>query len=98
MKHLFRNMSFKTPHRQGQPAPAHGVSRERSRAQSAKASVHSAKASVHRTWQERQLEVTDPKAMRALAHPVRIELLRLLREPRTATECADAIGESPQSC
>jgi DNA-binding transcriptional ArsR family regulator len=36
--------------------------------------------------------------MRALAHPVRIELLRVLREPRTATECAEALGESPQSC
>ena len=58
----------------------------------------STSASLRRRWRENQLELTDPRAMRALAHPVRIELLRLLREPRTATECAEAVGESPQSC
>jgi predicted ArsR family transcriptional regulator len=37
--------------------------------------------------------------MRALAHPVRIELLRVLRsEAKTATQCAEEVGESPQSC
>ena len=46
-----------------------------------------------------QLEVTDPRAMRALAHPVRLDLLTTLSaEPLTATECAERVGESPQSC
>jgi DNA-binding transcriptional ArsR family regulator len=46
-----------------------------------------------------QLELTDAHAMRALAHPVRIELLAALGAgPLTATECAERVGESPQSC
>lgn len=46
-----------------------------------------------------QLELDDPRAIRALAHPVRLDLLSALRdEPRTATECAELVGESPQSC
>jgi DNA-binding transcriptional ArsR family regulator len=46
-----------------------------------------------------QLEITDPRAMRALAHPVRLELLAALSAgPLTATECAERVGESPQSC
>jgi predicted transcriptional regulator len=46
-----------------------------------------------------QLQLTDPRAMRAVAHPVRIELLRALaKEPKTATQCAELVGESPQSC
>jgi DNA-binding transcriptional ArsR family regulator len=46
-----------------------------------------------------QLEITDPRAMRALAHPVRLELLAALSaEPLTATQCAERVGESPQSC
>jgi DNA-binding transcriptional ArsR family regulator len=46
-----------------------------------------------------QLEITDPRAMRALAHPVRLELLAALGTgPLTATQCAERVGESPQSC
>jgi predicted transcriptional regulator len=52
-----------------------------------------------RKWQDNQLQLTDPKAMRALAHPLRIQLLRALTgEPKTATQCAELVGESPQSC
>lgn len=42
----------------------------------------------------------DPRAMRALAHPVRLRLLEELtiRGPRTATQCAELVGESPSSC
>jgi DNA-binding transcriptional ArsR family regulator len=37
--------------------------------------------------------------MRALAHPVRLDLLTALSDgPLTATECAERVGESPQSC
>ena len=85
MKGYFRNVSFTRSSDRGR-----GVSRERSAPRSGSASAH---------WQENQLELTDPRAMRALAHPVRIELLRALRiEAKTATQCAEEVGESPQSC
>src|SRR5215218_904833 len=46
---------------------------------------------------EKPSEVTDPKAMRALAHPVRIALLEALTIHRqlTATEAGERVGESP---
>lgn len=44
--------------------------------------------------------LTDPRTMRALAHPVRIALVELLTVdgPQTATEAAERIGESPSNC
>ncbi|NUT92679.1 MAG: helix-turn-helix transcriptional regulator [Saccharothrix sp.] len=44
--------------------------------------------------------IRDPKALRALAHPFRWRLITLLGEegPRTATQCAQATGESVASC
>lgn len=49
---------------------------------------------------QRTIELTDPRALRAVAHPIRLELIGLLRRsaPLTATQCADRIGESPASC
>src|SRR3954466_8129577 len=46
------------------------------------------------------IELTDPRALRAVAHPIRLELIGLLRRsgPLTATEAAARIGESPASC
>jgi DNA-binding transcriptional ArsR family regulator len=48
----------------------------------------------------RTVELTDPRALRAVAHPIRLELIGLLRRsgPLTATEAAARIGESPASC
>jgi DNA-binding transcriptional ArsR family regulator len=45
------------------------------------------------------LELTDPRAMRALAHPARLGILELLHSNGTAnaTECAREIGGSPQA-
>jgi predicted ArsR family transcriptional regulator len=42
----------------------------------------------------------DPRALRALTHPVRLALLEALdREgPLTATQAADLLGESPANC
>jgi DNA-binding transcriptional ArsR family regulator len=41
-------------------------------------------------------QVTDPRAMRALAHPVRLSLLEALTDgPLTATEAGERVGESP---
>ena len=43
---------------------------------------------------------SDPERMRALTHPLRLELLDYLRDVReaTATECAAQVGESVASC
>lgn len=51
------------------------------------------------TWDE-PLKLTDPKAMRALAHPVRMELLDLLAVAGTltATQAGEILGESPANC
>jgi hypothetical protein len=51
------------------------------------------------TWDE-PLTLTDPKAMRALAHPVRMELLDLLgvAGTLTATQASEILGESPANC
>ncbi|MDQ7880041.1 winged helix-turn-helix domain-containing protein [Microbacterium sp. QXD-8] len=48
----------------------------------------------------RRERITDPERIRALAHPVRIALLDYLGDvaEATATECAEALGESPASC
>jgi DNA-binding transcriptional ArsR family regulator len=50
--------------------------------------------------QEGPLELTDPRAMRALAHPLRLSILEHLdlEDSATATECGRATGESPQTC
>lgn len=45
-------------------------------------------------------ELTDPRAMRAMAHPVRLALMEALNHhgPLTATEAAEHVGESPSNC
>jgi DNA-binding transcriptional ArsR family regulator len=44
-------------------------------------------------------EITEPSAIRALAHPARMAILAYLDEgPATATECSAAADESPSSC
>jgi DNA-binding transcriptional ArsR family regulator len=46
------------------------------------------------------VELTDPKVMRALAHPARTAILAYLQDhgPATATECSAVAEESPSSC
>jgi predicted transcriptional regulator len=46
------------------------------------------------------LRLTDPRAMRALAHPVRMALLELfsVNETLTATQASEVLGESPANC
>ena len=48
---------------------------------------------------ERQIELSDPAALRALAHPLRLRLVALLRRegPLTASEAARRVGESSGS-
>jgi DNA-binding transcriptional ArsR family regulator len=49
---------------------------------------------------KRTVQLTDPRALRALAHPIRLELMGLLRRggPLTATQAGEQIGESAASC
>ncbi|MFC7480188.1 winged helix-turn-helix domain-containing protein [Luedemannella flava] len=44
--------------------------------------------------------VTDPRELRALAHPLRMRLLDelMIGGPATATELAGVVGESPANC
>ena len=44
--------------------------------------------------------ITDPRALRALAHPIRMSLIGLLRMhgPLTATRAGELLGESSASC
>src|SRR6266571_397587 len=46
------------------------------------------------------IELTDPRAMRALAHQGRIAIWSYLglHGPATATECAEIAGLSPSAC
>lgn len=46
------------------------------------------------------VKITDPRAMRALAHPARLAIMEHLglEGPATATECADVAGLSPSAC
>jgi DNA-binding transcriptional ArsR family regulator len=48
----------------------------------------------------RSVRLSDPRALRAYAHPTRMALVALLRRdgPHTATQAAKAIGESVASC
>jgi DNA-binding transcriptional ArsR family regulator len=45
-------------------------------------------------------QIRDPRALRALAHPVRIRLLEelMLGGAATATELSERVGESPANC
>jgi hypothetical protein len=49
---------------------------------------------------DRTIELTDPRAMRAMAHPIRMALIGLLRTrgPMTATQAGKELGESSGTC
>src|SRR5215471_3448657 len=46
------------------------------------------------------MEISDPKTIRALAHPLRLDLLQLLGSsgPATAAQCGRVLGVSQASC
>jgi Helix-turn-helix domain len=48
----------------------------------------------------RSLELTEPRALRAMAHPLRLKLIGLLRTegPLTASQAGQRLGERAQSC
>ncbi|HEX6522832.1 MAG TPA: helix-turn-helix domain-containing protein [Streptosporangiaceae bacterium] len=47
-----------------------------------------------------QIELTDPKAMRAISHPLRMALLDIIEVTGTltATQASEILGESPANC
>jgi DNA-binding transcriptional ArsR family regulator len=49
--------------------------------------------------EERRREISDPEALEALAHPVRLDILGYLmsRGPATASACARAVGDNPSN-
>ena len=49
---------------------------------------------------ESVVRLTDPRALRALAHPTRVAVLDhlLATGARTASQCAEVVGESASSC
>lgn len=49
---------------------------------------------------EARRTLTEPETLRALAHPVRLELMNHLMAagPATASECARAVGDTPSNC
>ncbi len=49
---------------------------------------------------ERRTRITDPKALRALAHPLRLALLDRLMSfgEQTAAQCAAAVGSTASNC
>ncbi len=49
---------------------------------------------------EERTTISDPKVMRALAHPIRILLLEVLgvEGPLTATRCGELVGQSASLC
>jgi predicted ArsR family transcriptional regulator len=53
-----------------------------------------------RQRRRRTIKLTDPRALRAVAHPTRLALIGLLRRegPTTATRAGELLGESAASC
>jgi DNA-binding transcriptional ArsR family regulator len=49
---------------------------------------------------EARRRITEPEALEALAHPVRLELVNHLMAagPATASACARAVGDTPSNC
>jgi DNA-binding transcriptional ArsR family regulator len=49
---------------------------------------------------EARKHITEPDALEALAHPVRLEIINFLMAngPATASTCARAVGDSPSNC
>jgi hypothetical protein len=49
---------------------------------------------------EARRRITEPEALQALAHPVRLELINYLMAdgPATASACARAVGDTPSNC
>jgi len=86
---------------QGKEAEAGGQEDEaRAAGQGGSAETGTLKESVEPAMPGNPIKLTDPKMMRALAHPARIAIWThiAMRGPTTATECAEVAGLSPSAC
>jgi len=86
---------------QGKEAEAGGQEDEaRAAGQGGSAETGTLKESVEPGMPGNPIKLTDPKMMRALAHPARIAIWThiAMRGPTTATECAEVAGLSPSAC
>ncbi|MDR2984686.1 MAG: helix-turn-helix domain-containing protein, partial [Nocardiopsaceae bacterium] len=89
----------------GQPGIQAGATNERQSAAqaepaSADPATDPAEGGAEPGSPENPLEISDPRALRALAHPGRLAILQhlVLDGPATATECAEVAGLSPSAC
>ena len=55
---------------------------------------------LDRAGKQGVVQLTDPRALRAVAHPTRLKLMGLLRRlgPLTATQAGERLDESPAGC
>ncbi|HEY6492648.1 MAG TPA: helix-turn-helix domain-containing protein [Trebonia sp.] len=62
--------------------------------------VHARAAAAEAPASDEPFKLTDAKAMRAVAHPLRVALLDLFgyHQTLTATQASEALGESPANC
>jgi Helix-turn-helix domain len=103
---VFRNMSSEPkPQPSPRPAPRRAGNRAPVRPDPARYSAPGAAelagaAAEGAPAGDEPVMLTEAKAMRALAHPVRMALLELFnfRETLTATQASEALGESPANC
>lgn len=95
---MFRNMSFMEAEGAGSPSPKPAAGTAPGPA--AAAGTAPEPGTPEPGTPENPLQITDPRAMRALAHPARIAILQhlVLDGPATATECAEVAGLSPSAC
>jgi Helix-turn-helix domain len=87
------------PRRAGKRAPVR-PDPARYRAPGAAGLAGAAAAGAEAPAGDEPVTLTDAKAMRALAHPLRMALLELfsVRLTLTATQASEALGESPANC
>src|SRR5690349_11062954 len=77
-----------------------GRDSERDRGHGTAADRESGAGERHGDRQRERVDLTDPKAMRALAHPLRWALLEALAQAGTltATQASEMLSESPANC
>ncbi len=99
MKDYIRNMSFKNAARNA-PGDARESATGKEPGEELAKAPRMAQAPARRPWQEGQAVLDDPRAMRAVAHPVRLAMLDYLSrvDSATATECATHVDASPSAC
>jgi Helix-turn-helix domain len=113
---VFRNMTSEGPAKDRMPSPAAAADQVAAAAVAANPATAAESAELQDTaglagsggaeadpdvdGRRARVDLTDPRAIRALAHPLRWALLEALAEAGTltATQASDMLGESPANC